>query len=180
MGLAVVIVVCVISLPLAAYNLWPLSTERQERAVRNFERQGDTVGGSMKHWLCRVLVFPRIWWKISVSALAVAFTVGWGLVLEVNFFELAGVSFHLFALCIVGAGTAVLFSVFFAIATQRAEAYCRGKTVRQEYAKQKVEHAERQRWHDEQFERCLGECIVEAGGGTPVWEPAASRVGGKP
>ena len=48
------------------------------------------------------------------------------------------------------------------------------------YAKQKVEHAEQQRWHDEQFERCLGECIVEAGGGPPVWELVTSQAGGKP
>lgn len=39
MELAIVIVVCVISLPLVVYNLWPLSPERQERAVRNFERR---------------------------------------------------------------------------------------------------------------------------------------------
>lgn len=127
----------------------------------------------MKHWACRVLIFPRVWWKTSVFALTVAFTVGWGLILGVGFFELARSALHLFALCVVGGGTAVLFSVFFAIATQSAEAHCREKNVRLEYA-------ELQRQGDRQFERCLGECIIEAGGGTPVWEPATSQVGGKP
>lgn len=39
MELAGVIVFSIISLIAAAYNLWPLSPEREERAVRRFERQ---------------------------------------------------------------------------------------------------------------------------------------------
>lgn len=39
MELAGVIVMCVISLVLAVYNLWPLSPEQEERAVCKFERR---------------------------------------------------------------------------------------------------------------------------------------------
>lgn len=39
MELTGIIIMCIISLIAAVYNLWPLSPEREERAAREFERR---------------------------------------------------------------------------------------------------------------------------------------------
>lgn len=126
----------------------------------------------MKYLACRVLAFPRTWWKTLFFALTGAFTAGWGLFTEADFFELIQMSAWLAVLCTLGAGTATMVLVLFARATRRANDYYRKESSRRE-------HEDLQRWHGEQFEKCLGECIVKAGGGTPVWELDAIRVGEK-
>lgn len=126
----------------------------------------------MKYQVCRILTFPRTWWKTSFFVLTGAFTVGWGLFVEADFFELIRMSAWLAALCTLGAWTAVMASVFFVGATRHAYDYYHKESSQRE-------HDDLQRWHDEQFEKGLGECIVKAGGGRPVWEPDAVKVGEK-
>lgn len=126
----------------------------------------------MKYLICRVLAFPRTWGKTIFSILVVAFTIGWGLFTGADFFELIRMSIWLAVLCTLGVGTTVMAFVPFAWATQRAYDYCRKESSRRE-------HEDLRQWHDEQYERCLGECIVESGGGTPVWKSDAVETGEK-
>lgn len=130
------------------------------------------MGGKLKYLFCRILTFPRVWWKISVFVLTVSFAAGWGLFTEAEFLELIRMSAWLAGLLTLGFGSAVMVSVFFVFATERAYGYCHTEATRRE-------HEDRQRWYNEQFEKCLGECIVKAGGGTPVWKPDAVKAGEK-